>query len=170
MSEALDSGEILAGKVINAVKGGVVVNYEANRVFIPASQITSDRETDLSKLEGQTVQFKIIEVDRRRRRVIGAVKRALAELRKEAREKILAEIEVGKQYDGVVRSLTSYGAFVDIGGVDGMIHITELSWSKIKHPSAVVNVGDQITVYVKDFDPETGRISLGYKESGGQPH
>ena len=169
MSEALDSGEILAGKVINAVKGGVVVNYEANRVFIPASQITSDRETDLSKLEGQTVQFKIIEVDRRRRRVIGSVKRALAELRKEAREKILAEIEVGKQYDGVVRSLTSYGAFVDIGGVDGMIHITELSWSKIKHPSAVVNVGDQITVYVKDFDPETGRISLGYKKAEDNP-
>lgn len=169
MSEALESGEILAGKVINAVKGGVVVNYEGNRVFIPASQITSDRETDLSKLEGQTVQFKIIEVDRRRRRVIGSVKRALAELRKEAREKILAEIEVGKQYDGVVRSLTSYGAFVDIGGVDGMIHITELSWSKIKHPSAVVNVGDEITVYVKDFDPETGRISLGYKKPEDNP-
>lgn len=169
MSEALDSGEILAGKVMNAVKGGVVVSYESNRVFIPASQITSDRETDLSKLEGQTVQFKIIEVDRRRRRVIGSVKRALAVLRKEAKERILSEIEVGKQYEGVVRSLTSYGAFVDIGGVDGMIHITELSWKKIKHPSEVVNVGDQIVVYVKDFDPETGRISLGYKKPEDNP-
>ena len=108
------------------------MNYEGNRVFIPASQITSDRETDLSKLEGQTVQFKIIEVDRRRRRVIGSVKRALAELRKEAREKILAEIEVGKQYDGVVRSLTSYGAFVDIGGVDGLIQISEMSGGRIR--------------------------------------
>lgn len=169
ISDAEESGAILAGKISSAVNGGVVVTYESNRIFIPASQITSDREADLSLLVGQTVQFKIIEVDKRRRRVIGSVKRASSEMRKEAREKILAEIEVGKHYEGTVRSLTSYGAFVDIGGVDGMVHITELSWSKLRHPNEVVNVGDVIDVYVKDFNEETGRISLGYKDPNANP-
>ncbi len=169
ISEAEENGAILAGKISSAVNGGVVVTYESNRIFIPASQITSDREADLSMLVGQTVQFKIIEVDKRRRRVIGSVKRASAEMRKEARERILAEIEVGKHYEGTVRSLTSYGAFVDIGGVDGMVHITELSWSKLRHPSEVVNVGDVIDVYVKEFNEENGRISLGYKDPNANP-
>ena len=169
ISDAEESGAILAGKISSAVNGGVVVTYESNRIFIPASQITSDREADLSLFVGQTVQFKIIEVDKRRRRVIGSVKRASSEMRKEAREKILAEIEVGKHYEGTVRSLTSYGAFVDIGGVDGMVHITELSWSKLRHPNEVVNVGDVIDVYVKDFNEETGRISLGYKDPNANP-
>ncbi len=169
MTDAVENGQILAGKVAQVVKGGVVVNYESNRIFIPASQITSNKEADLTQLEGQTVQFKVIEVDKRRRRVIGSVKRAAAEMRKEAKERILAEIEVGKHYDGVVRSLTSYGAFVDIGGVDGMVHITELSWGKIKHPSEVVKVGDTVDVYVKEFEEETGRISLGYKDPNGNP-
>lgn len=169
MSDAVENGQILAGKVAQAVKGGVVVTYESNRIFIPASQITSNKEADLTQLEGQTVQFKIIEVDKRRRRIIGSVKRAAAEMRKEAKERILAEIEVGKHYDGVVRSLTSYGAFVDIGGVDGMVHITELSWGKVKHPSEIVKVGDTIDVYVKEFDEESGRISLGYKDPNGNP-
>ncbi len=169
ISDAEESGAILAGKISSAVNGGVVVTYESNRIFIPASQITSDREADLSLFVGQTVQFKIIEVDKRRRRVIGSVKRASSEMRKEAREKILAEIEVGKHYEGTVRSLTSYGAFVDIGGVDGMVHITELSWSKLRHPNEVVNVGDVIDVYVKDFNEETGRISLGYKDPDANP-
>jgi 4-hydroxy-3-methylbut-2-enyl diphosphate reductase len=169
ISEAEENGAILAGKISSAVNGGVVVTYESNRIFIPASQITSDREADLSMLVGQTVQFKIIEVDKRRRRVIGSVKRASSEMRKEARERILAEIEVGKHYEGTVRSLTSYGAFVDIGGVDGMVHITELSWSKLRHPNEVVNVGDVIDVYVKEFNEETGRISLGYKDPNANP-
>ncbi len=169
ISEAEENGAILAGKISSAVNGGVVVTYESNRIFIPASQITSDREADLSMLVGQTVQFKIIEVDKRRRRVIGSVKRASSEMRKEARERILAEIEVGKHYEGTVRSLTSYGAFVDIGGVDGMVHITELSWSKLRHPSEVVNVGDVIDVYVKEFNEENGRISLGYKDPNANP-
>ncbi len=169
ISEAEENGAILAGKISSAVNGGVVVTYESNRIFIPASQITSDREADLSMLVGQTVQFKIIEVDKRRRRVIGSVKRASLEMRKEARERILAEIEVGKHYEGTVRSLTSYGAFVDIGGVDGMVHITELSWSKLRHPNEVVNVGDVIDVYVKEFNEENGRISLGYKDPNANP-
>ncbi len=169
LNDAVENGQILAGKVAQAVKGGVVVTYETNRIFIPASQITSNKEADLTQLEGQTVQFKIIEVDKRRRRVIGSVKRAAAEMRKEAKERILAEIEVGKHYDGVVRSLTSYGAFVDIGGVDGMVHITELAWGKVKHPSEIVKVGDTIDVYVKEFDEESGRISLGYKDPNGNP-
>lgn len=169
ISEAEENGTILAGKISSAVNGGVVVTYESNRIFIPASQITSDREADLSMLVGQTVQFKIIEVDKRRRRVIGSVKRASSEMRKEARDRILAEIEVGKHYEGTVRSLTSYGAFVDIGGVDGMVHITELSWSKLRHPNEVVNVGDVIDVYVKEFNEENGRISLGYKDPNANP-
>ena len=117
----------------------------------------------MSGLVGQTVKMKITEVNRSRRRVIGSIRAVTAEARKAAAEKIWSEIEVGKKYHGVVKSLTSYGAFVDIGGVDGMVHVTELSWNRIKNPAEVVKVGDEIDVFVIAFDPEKRKISLGYK-------
>ncbi|MBQ5902275.1 MAG: S1 RNA-binding domain-containing protein, partial [Clostridia bacterium] len=105
----------------------------------------------------------------RGRRAVGSIRSVLREARKEIEEKFWAEIEVGKRYTGVVKTLTNYGAFVDLGGVDGMVHISELSWSRIKHPSEVVNVGDTVDVYVKDLDTEKKKISLGFKNAEDNP-
>jgi 4-hydroxy-3-methylbut-2-enyl diphosphate reductase len=138
-------------------------------VFIPASQTGIPKNGDMGTLVKTTAQLKITEVNRQRKRVVGSIRAVAAEARKAAAEKIWAEIEVGKKYQGVVKSLTSYGAFVDIGGVDGMVHVSELSWSRIKSPADVVAVGDQIEVYVISFDPEKRKISLGYKTDETNP-
>ena len=160
---AVDSGAIMEGQIVEVVKGGVIALCNGTRVFIPGSQAPGGRDADHTNLVGTTQQFKILEVNRKRRRVIGSIRAIAREARRAAEEKFWSEAEIGKHYNGVVKSLTSYGAFVDIGGVDGMIHLSELSWSKIRHPSEVVNVGDEIEVYIKDLDPERKRISLGYK-------
>ena len=124
---------------------------------------------DLSPLKGQTVRFRIIETNKSRRRAVGSVRQVAREERKEKENAFWEQVEIGQTYTGVVKSLTSYGAFVDIGGVDGMIHISELSWSRIKHPSEVVNVGDTVEVYIKDLDHEKHKISLGYRKSEDNP-
>ena len=144
-------------------KGGLVANVKGVRVFIPASQSGIAKGGDMAGMVGKPVQLKITEVNRARRRAIGSIRAVTSEQRKAAQEKIWSEIEVGKKYHGTVKSLTSYGAFVDIGGVDGMVHVSELSWNRIKTPADVVKVGDEIDVYVISFDPEKHKISLGYK-------
>ena len=158
-----ESKETVEGTITEENKGGVVANVKGIRVFIPASQSGIAKGGELGALKGQTVKMKITEVNRARRRVVGSIRAVNAEARKAAVEKIWSEIEVGKKYHGVVKSLTSYGAFVDIGGVDGMVHVSELSWRRIKNPAEVVKVGDEIEVYVISFDPEKRKISLGYK-------
>lgn len=150
-------------------KGGLVASYKGIRVFIPASQSGIGKGGELSALKGKTVKMKITEVNRARRRVVGSIRAVNAELRKAAVEELWANIEVGKKYTGTVKSLTSYGAFVDIGGVDGMVHVSELSWSRIKNPAEVVKVGDQIDVFVISYDPEKRKISLGYKTAEMNP-
>ena len=150
-------------------KGGLVANVKGVRVFIPASQSGIAKGGDMAAMVGKPVQLKITEVNRARRRAIGSIRAVNAESRKAAQEKIWSEIEVGKKYHGVVKSLTSYGAFVDIGGVDGMVHVSELSWNRIKTPADVVKVGDEIDVYVISFDPEKHKISLGYKTDEMNP-
>ena len=170
--EALNgSDEIFTGKVIEAVNGGIIVMLKGNRIFIPASQATLSRDEDPSALVGKDVQYRLLEVSRkgRRKRAIGSIKSVLKEKRAEEKAKLLETLAVGNHYKGVVKSLTSYGAFVDIGGVYGMIHISELSWSRIKHPSEVVNVGDEVEVYIKDINEETKKISLGYKKEEDNP-
>jgi len=157
------------GTVTEENKGGLVANVKGIRVFIPASQSGVAKGGDMAAMVGQAVQMKITEVNRARRRVIGSIRAVSAEGRKAAQEKLWAEIEVGAKYQGTVKSLTSYGAFVDIGGVDGMVHVSELSWNRIKTPSEVVKVGDQIEVYVISFDAEKRKISLGYKTSEMNP-
>ena len=157
------------GTITEENKGGLVANVKGIRVFIPASQSGIAKGGDMAGMVGKTVQLKITEVNRARRRVIGSIRAVNSEARKAAQEKIWSEIEVGKKYHGTVKSLTSYGAFVDIGGVDGMVHISELSWSRIKHPSEVVSVGDTIEVYVKDIDRENHKVSLGYKKAEDNP-
>ena len=138
-------------------------------MFVPASQSGVPKGGDLSEMVGKIVQLRITEVNRARRRVVGSIRSVAAEQRKAAQEKIWSEIEVGKQYHGTVKSLTSYGAFVDIGGVDGMVHVSELSWNRIKNPSEVVKVGDEIDVFVIALDPEKRKISLGYKTEATNP-
>ncbi len=163
------SGDILDGVVTDVIKGGLLAVTHGVRVFIPASQASAVRMEDLSPLLKQEVRFKIIEVNQSRRRAVGSIRAVAREERKEKEAAFWAQAEVGQRYTGVVKSLTSYGAFVDLGGVDGMIHISELSWSRIKHPSEVVNVGDTVDVYIRDLDTEKKKISLGYRKAEDNP-
>ncbi|MFQ6975879.1 MAG: S1 RNA-binding domain-containing protein [Oscillibacter sp.] len=123
-------------------------------MFVPASQSGMPKDSDLGQMVKQKVKLRVTEVNRARRRVVGSIKSVLNEERQAAQAAIWEGIEVGKHYDGVVKSMTSYGVFVDIGGVDGMVHISELSWSRIKNPAEVVSIGDHLDVYVISFDPE----------------
>ena len=157
------------GVITEENKGGLVCNVKGVRVFIPASQSGVAKGGDMAAMVGKTVSLKITAVNRARRRVIGSIRAVTSEERKANREKIWAEIEVGKKYHGVVKSQTSYGAFVDIGGVDGMVPVSELSWNRIKTPAEVVKVGDEIDVFVISFDPEKHKISLGYKTAEMNP-
>ena len=157
------------GVITEENKGGLVATVKGIRVFVPASQSGVAKGGDMAAEVGKTVQLKITEVNRARRRVIGSIRAVNAEERKANREKIWAEIEEGKKYQGVVKSLTSYGAFVDIGGVDGMVHVSELSWNRIKNPAEVVKVGDEIEVFVISFDADKKKISLGYKTAEMNP-
>ena len=157
------------GVITEENKGGLVANVKGIRVFVPASQSGVAKGGDMAGQVGKTVQLKITEVNRARRRVIGSIRAVNSEERKANREKIWAEIEEGKKYQGVVKSMTSYGAFVDIGGVDGMVHVSELSWNRIKTPDEVVKVGDEIEVFVISFDAEKKKISLGYKTAEMNP-
>ena len=159
----------IEGTITEENKGGLVCTVKGIRVFIPASQSGVAKGGDMAAMVGKTVSLRITEVNRARRRVIGSIRAVSSEARKAAQEKIWAEIENGKKYHGTVKSLTSYGAFVDIGGVDGMVHVSELSWNHIKTPAEVVKVGDEIDVYVISFDPEKKKISLGYKTAEMNP-
>ena len=163
VQEAFENGTVLEGKVTEAVKGGVVIRAYSQRIFIPASQTTVPRDGDLSTLVGTTQKFKIIDLDASRRRVLGSIRVVAREERKAREEAFWNEIEVGKHYTGTVKSMTSYGVFVDLGGVDGMVHSSELTWLHISNPKDIVSVGDTLDVFVKSFDREKGRISLGHK-------
>lgn len=169
MAAWVEDKTTVEGTITEENKGGLVASVQGIRVFIPASQSGIAKGGDMAGQVGKTVQMKITEVNRARRRVIGSIRAVMSENRKAAQEKIWAEIENGKKYHGVVKSLTSYGAFVDIGGVDGMVHVSELSWNRIKTPADVVKVGDEIDVYVISFDPEKHKISLGYKTAEMNP-
>ncbi len=169
LEKAMESEEVLTGTVTETVKGGIIVLYEGTRVFIPASQATLTRGESLEALVKTEVEFRLLEINKQRRKAVGSIRSVLKEKRKAMRDAFWETVEVGKKYTGVVKSLTSYGAFVDIGGVDGMVHISELSWFRIKHPSEVVKVGDTVEVYVKGIDTEKGNISLGYKKEEDNP-
>ena len=169
MNTYVEEKTTIEGVITEENKGGLVCNVKGIRVFIPASQSGIAKGGDMAGMVGKTVQLKVTEVNRARRRVIGSIRAVTSEARKANQEKIWAEIENGKKYHGTVKSLTSYGAFVDIGGVDGMVHVSELSWNRIKNPAEVVKVGDEIDVYVISFDAEKKKISLGYKTAEMNP-
>ena len=169
VENAVENRDVLEGIITEENKGGLVASVKGIRVFIPASQSGKPRGADLSEMVKTRVQLRITEVNRARRRVVGSIRAVASEARAAAAAEIWNNIEVGKRYNGTVKSLTSYGAFVDIGGVDGMVHISELSWSRIKHPSEVVKVGDTVDVYVISADKEKKKISLGMKDHSQDP-
>ena len=166
---AKEADEILEGTVTQVIRGGVLVTTNGTRVFVPASLTGIPRNQNLDILQGTDVKFKIIDINPARRRAVGSIKVVTDAERKAQQDAAWAALEVGQKITGTVKSLTSYGAFVDLGGIDGMIHISELSWSRIKHPSEVVNVGDTVEVTIKALDEETRKISLGFKKIEDNP-
>lgn len=170
---AKESGEIIEAPVTEVVKGGIRVTYAGCKIFVPASLTDTPKDTDLNTLRGTTQRLVITKLDESRKSAIGSIRVVGAAERKEAREAArnaaLARLEVGAHVTGVVKSMTTYGAFVDLGGIDGMVHNTELSWKRIKNPSEVVSIGQEIEVTVKSIDPETQRISLSYKSEENDP-
>lgn len=170
LEEVRDSGETIEGKVTQVVKGGVIVIYENTRVFIPASHTGVPRGGKLEDLQGKPVKFKIIEVSNERGgRVVGSIRQANREVREAERAKFWESIEVGQKFEGEVRSIESYGVFVDIGAVDGLVHTADLTWNRVGHPKDIVKVGDKISVIVKSFDPEKKRVSLSAKDPDDNP-
>lgn len=167
VAAAAEDGTIMEGFVVESNKGGLVAIVKGVKVFIPASQATLRRGDDYTQMVKQPVKLKIKEFSPRR--TIGSIREVAAEEQKVLRDAFWEAVEVGKTYVGAVKSLTNYGAFVDIGGVDGLVHISELSWNRIKHPSEVVNTGDTIEVYVKDLDAENQKVSLGFKKQEDNP-
>ena len=167
---AKENGEILEGKVTKAIKGGVIILYSGAQIFVPASHTGVPKDGDLATLVGTTQRFKIIEIDSQRRNSAkGSIRVVLTAERKAKEEALWATLEVGQHFTGTVKNMTSYGAFVDLGGVDGMVHNTELSWKRIKSPAEIVSVGQEIEVYIKELDREAKRISLGYKTEEMDP-
>lgn len=174
LEEAMENGTVLSGIIIEAVKGGVIALCEGIRVFVPASQANDRYLSDLTSLVNpkKQVPVKIIRLDRRSRKIVGSIKQVLLAEKAQKAEAFWAEAEVGKEYTGTVKTLTDFGAFVDLGGVEGLVHISQLSWAKIKHPSEVVKVGDEITVRILKIEKnEDGKakISLGYKKDEDNP-
>ena len=182
LTDALNNNATITGTVTQVIKGGVIVTCEGTRVFVPASHtgIPRGKRTDtpespeelqkkLEPLLKKEVKLKVIEVAESRGRVVGSIRYAQKEESDALKAKFWAEVEVGKKYTGEVKSLESYGVFVDLGGVDGMVHSSELTWNRIKHPKEIVSVGDKLDVYVKSFDPEKKRVSLGAKDPNDNP-
>lgn len=169
LKKAYEDQAVIDGVITDVVRGGVLVFACNTKLFVPASQCSTHRIEDLSTLLKNQVKLKIIEINENRNRAKGSIRAVMAKEREEQQAKFWEEVEVGKTYSGEVKSLTEYGAFVDLGGIDGMIHVTELSWSKIKHPSEIVKKGDVVEVYIKDIDKEKKRISLGYKKAEDNP-
>jgi len=169
IQKAYEEHTKVEGVIVEENRGGVVATAFGVRVFIPASQTGIPKDQPMTKLVKTQQNFYITEMNAQRKRVVGSIRQVLQEERRAAADHIWSSIEVGNEYDGTVKSLTSYGAFVDIGGVDGMVHISELSWGRIKHPSEVVNVGDAVKVFVIGLDKENRKISLGYKREEDNP-
>ena len=167
--KAYEDNEVLEGRVTGVNKGGVEVTINSNRIFVPASQTGVPKDKDMSELLGEAVRIRIIEIKPQRKRAIGSIRLVLRDERRAREAAFWDSLEVGMKFTGRVKNMTSYGAFVDLGVVDGMVHTTELSWKHIKSPAEVVSIGDEIEVYVKSFDRERGRISLSYKTEETEP-
>lgn len=171
-----DANELIEAEVVNYNKGGLLVNLDGVRGFVPASQVieitTGDeaqKQAEMARLVGRTLQLKIIEINRNRNRLILSERQALQERRDEMKEKLIEELTEGEIRRGRVSSICDFGAFVDVGGADGLVHLSELSWSRVKHPSEVLNVGDEVDVYVLGINPEERKIALSIKRTQPEP-
>ena len=169
IEEAYKNKTLLTGKVVEITSGGIIASVKGVKVFIPASQIAERYVKDLSEYLKKTVTVRIIEFNKQKRKIVGSQRIVLSEQREFSEGEFWTTVEAGKKYMGVVKSLMDFGAFVDIGGVDGLVHVSELSWTKVKHPSDVLKIGDKIEVTVLDFDKDKKRISLGYKRTEDNP-
>ena len=170
LQSAMDNKEVLTGKVREAVKGGLIVNYSGVRVFIPASHVSLRRNAELDKYVGEEVRFEIISTtDGKRRKIVGSMKEVLLAEKEKLAEELWNNIEIGKEYEGTVVSTTSFGAFVNIGGADGLLHVTDIAWTRVKNVTDYVKVGDKVKVKIKSYDPETKKISLTMKNDDENP-
>ena len=172
IEEAYENKTPVTVKITNVVKDGVIATFGGVDIYIHRTQLEMSAVEDLESYKGKTIQILVTQYDpdKRRLRVSGSRRSLLNTQRRAKADEVWSTIQIGAEYDGVVRSLTDFGAFVDIGGVDGLVHVSELSWNRIRHPSEVVSVGNTIHVFVKDFDPEKKRISLGYKKPEDDPY
>lgn len=172
IEEAYNDKTPISVKIVNVVKDGVIASYGGVDIYVHRTQLEMGIVEDLEPYRGQTLDILVTQYDpdKKRLRVSGSRRALLANERRKKAEQLWETIEVGDKYKGIVRSLTDFGAFVDIGGVDGLVHVSELSWQRIRHPSEIVNVGDEVEVHVKDFDKERKRISLGYKKAEDDPY
>lgn len=168
LEEAQKNGRVLEAPVVEVVKGGLVVDVGL-RGFVPASLIAPGFVHDLEPFLGQTVRVRVVEIDRHKRRAILSRKDVLAEENKAKQDEVWSQIEEGQIWEGTVKSITDFGAFIDLGGVDGLLHISEMSWNRIKHPSEILEVGQPLRVKVIRLSPEKGKISLGLRQVEGSP-
>ena len=164
LEEAFENQEILKAKVSQVLTGGVCVNVDETRVFIPASLVSDTYEKDLSKFKDQEIEFVITEFDPRKRRIIGNRKTLLLAKKAELQKELFAKIKVGDVIEGTVKNVTDFGAFIDLGGADGLLHISEMSWGRVENPKKVFNIGDKVTVLIKDIQGEKIALSLKFPE------
>jgi small subunit ribosomal protein S1 len=169
LEAANEAGETVMGIITDKVKGGFTVDLSDIRAFLPGSLVDVRPVRDTSYLEGKELEFKVIKLDRRRNNVVVSRRAVVEEESTEEREALISNMQEGSVVKGIVKNLTDYGAFVDLGGIDGLLHITDMAWKRVKHPSEIVNVGDEITVKVLKFDKERMRVSLGLKQMGDDP-
>uniref|UniRef100_I5AQI5 Ribosomal protein S1 n=1 Tax=Eubacterium cellulosolvens (strain ATCC 43171 / JCM 9499 / 6) TaxID=633697 RepID=I5AQI5_EUBC6 len=164
LEEAFENGEVLTAKVVRVLNGGLSVNVDGARVFIPASLVSDTFEKDLTKYMDQEIEFKIIEFNPKRRRIIGDRKQLVAAEKKKAQEELFSHITVGDVVEGVVKNITDFGAFIDLGGADGLLHISEMSWGRVDNPKSIVAVGDKIKVLIKDIKGDRIALSLKFED------
>lgn len=169
LSKACEENETVKGMVINKVKGGFTVDLSGIRAFLPGSLVDVRPARDINLDEGSVLELKVIKLDPKRNNVVVSRRAVMEEANSVERDAILSQLKEGDQVKGIVKNLTDYGAFVDLGGVDGLLHITDIAWRRIKHPSEVIKIGDEINVKVLKFDRERKRVSLGLKQLGGDP-
>ena len=169
LESAFEKNEVVIGVINGKVKGGFTVDLNNIRAFLPGSLVDVRPIRDTTHLEGQELEFKLIKLDQKRNNVVVSRRAVLEAVSTEERDELLAQLQEGMAVKGVVKNLTDYGAFVDLGGVDGLLHITDMSWKRIKHPSEIVNVGDEINVKILKYDRERNRVSLGLKQLGEDP-
>ncbi len=169
LEQAFEAEEIITGVINGKVKGGFTVDVKTIRAFLPGSLVDVRPIRDTSHLEGKPLEFKVIKLDEKRNNVVVSRRAVMEQANSVERDQLLENLEEGQRVPGVVKNLTDYGAFVDLGGIDGLLHITDMAWKRIKHPSEIVNVGDEIEVKVLKFDREKNRVSLGLKQLGEDP-